>query len=536
MKKTRKISLQPKLLLGLVTMAAALALTLIPAITGLYRMRMEEYYKNLAFNLASAAAEYIDGDSIEKYYTTGEKDAYYDEVGNYLLNIKENVGPKYFYVVVPEEDVMVYIWDVGLPGEEGVCELGDSDAYYGDGYRLMHEAFAVDAEQTILVTENEEYGYLASAYVAILDGEGQPAAPASVDISMDMINAQIRQLMLLTLLVTLGVLVVSVFAYYYYVRRILIRPLKTLHGAATGLVEDNVEHLGDFSLDIKTGDELEDLSDSMNYMVGELDEYIKNLSRVTAEKERIGAELDVARHIQASMLPCIFPAFPERHEFDIYASMNPAKEVGGDFYDFFMVDKSHLAIVMADVSGKGVPAALFMVIGKTLIKDHTEPDEDLGAVFSEVNNMLCQSNSEGLFITAFEGVLDLCTGEFRYVNAGHEMPFIAHAGEPFKPYKIKPGFVLAGMEDMRYKSGSMVLEPGDKVFQYTDGVTEATDINKNLYGMERLEKILGESSALPPQQILEAVKADVDAFVGEAEQFDDLTMLALEFKEKMKEE
>ena len=536
MKKTRKISLQPKLLLGLVTMAAALALTLIPAITGLYRMRMEEYYKNLAFNLASAAAEYIDGDSIEKYYTTGEKDAYYDEVGNYLLNIKENVGPKYFYVVVPEDDVMVYIWDVGLPGEEGVCELGDSDAYYGDGYRLMHEAFAVDAEQTILVTENEEYGYLASAYVAILDGEGQSAALASVDISMDMINAQIRQLMLLTLLVTLGVLVVSVFAYYYYVRRILIRPLKTLHGAATGLVEDNVEHLGDFSLDIKTGGELEDLSDSMNYMVGELDEYIKNLSRVTAEKERIGAELDVARHIQASMLPCIFPAFPERHEFDIYASMNPAKEVGGDFYDFFMVDKSHLAIVMADVSGKGVPAALFMVIGKTLIKDHTEPDEDLGAVFSEVNNMLCQSNSEGLFITAFEGVLDLCTGEFRYVNAGHEMPFIAHAGEPFKPYKIKPGFVLAGMEDMRYKSGSMVLGPGDKVFQYTDGVTEATDINKNLYGMERLEKILGESSALPPQQILEAVKADVDAFVGEAEQFDDLTMLALEFKEKMKEE
>ena len=536
MKKTGKFRLQPKLLLGLVTMAAVLAVALIPAITGLYRMRMEEYYQNLAFNLASAAAEYIDGDSIQNYYLTGEKDAYYDEVQSYLLNLKKNIGPKYFYVVVPEDDAMVYIWDVGLPGDEGVCELGDSDAYYGDGDELMHKAFAANAEQTILVTENEEYGYLASAYVAILDSSGNPAALASVDISMDVINAQIRQLMLLTLLVTLAVLVVSVFAYYYYVRRILIRPIKKLHSAATGLVEDNVEHLSEFNLEIKTGDELEDLSDSMNYMVSELDEYIKNLSRVTAEKERIGAELDVARHIQASMLPCIFPAFPELPEIDIFASMNPAKEVGGDFYDFFMVDKSHLAIVMADVSGKGVPAALFMVIGKTLIKDHTEPGEDLGAVFSEVNNMLCSSNSEGLFITAFEGVLDLITGEFRYVNAGHEMPFIAHAGEPFKPYKIKPGFVLAGMEDMRYKSGSMMLQPGDKVFQYTDGVTEATNANSELYGMERLEKALSENTSRSPREIIEAVKADVDAFVGEAEQFDDLTMLALSYKEKMNEE
>ncbi len=396
MKKSRKIKLQPKLLLGLVTMAAALALALIPAITGLYRMRMEEYYQNMAFSLASSAADYIDGDSIEKYYLTGEKDEYYDEVAEYLLTLKRNIGPKYFYVVVPEDDVMVYIWDVGEPGEEGVCELGDSDAYYGDGDRLMHEAFKKDAEQTILVTENEEYGYLASAYVMIPNSEGNPAALASVDISMDMINAQIRQLMLLTLLVTLGVLLVSIFAYYYYVRRILIRPLKTLHGAATGLVENNVEHLDEFHLELDTGDEMEDLSDSFNYMASELDEYIKNLSKVTAEKERIGAELDVARHIQASMLPCIFPAFPDRSEFDIYATMNPAKEVGGDFYDFFMVDKNHLAIVMADVSGKGVPAALFMVIGKTLIKDHTEPGVDLGEVFSEVNNMLCQSKNSAI--------------------------------------------------------------------------------------------------------------------------------------------
>ena len=263
-------------------------------------------------------------------------------------------------------------------------------------------------------------------------------------------------------------------------------------------------------------------------------DYIANLSAVTAEKERIGAELNVATQIQASMLPCIFPAFPERREFDIYAAMDPAKEVGGDFYDFFMVDQTHLAVVMADVSGKGVPAALFMVIGKTLIKDHTLPGRDLGEVFSEVNRLLCEANSEGLFITAFEGVLDLKTGELCYVNAGHEMPFVGRAGG-FEAQKIRPGFVLAGMEGVRYRAGSLTLQPGDKLFQYTDGVTEATDAGNNLYGMERLSEALNAHASESPQQICAAVRADIDAFVKDAPQFDDITMLCLEYKQPCEE-
>ena len=267
-------------------------------------------------------------------------------------------------------------------------------------------------------------------------------------------------------------------------------------------------------------------------MEQDINNYIDNLTKITAEKERIGAELDIATNIQKSMLPSIFPAFPDRKEVDIYATMNPAKEVGGDFYDFFMVDEDHLAIVMADVSGKGVPAALFMVIGKTLIKDHTQPGRDLGEVFSQVNDLLCESNSEGLFITAFEGVLDLVTGEFRYVNAGHEIPFICKKGGVFEPYPIKAGFVLAGMEGMRYKCGSMQLEPGDKVFQYTDGVTEATNRDNDLYGMERLGRVLGKNADLSPEELLPKVKEDIDTFVDGAPQFDDITMLCLEYKEE----
>ncbi len=258
--------------------------------------------------------------------------------------------------------------------------------------------------------------------------------------------------------------------------------------------------------------------------------------KVSNEKQRISSELDVATHIQTSMLPCIFPAFPGQREFDIFASMTPAREVGGDFYDFFMVDEKNLAVVMADVSDKGVPAALFMVIGKTLIKDHTVPGEDLGAVFTKVNRLLCESNSEGMFITAFEGVLNLETGEFRYVNAGHEMPFIYRNGENFRVEKIKPGFVLAGMDSMKYKSGALMLGEGDKIFLYTDGVTEATNKNKELFGMERLEKVLNDAKHETPNLIVESVHSDIKEFVEDAPQFDDITMLCLSFKSKYRGE
>lgn len=294
----------------------------------------------------------------------------------------------------------------------------------------------------------------------------------------------------------------------------------------------NLEH----KAEVRANNELGDLASSVNKMAVSLDNYINDLTRMTAEKERIGAELDVATHIQSSMLPCIFPAFPDRKEFDVYASMTPAKEVGGDFYDFFMVDESHVAIVVADVSGKGVPAALFMVIGKTLIKDHTVSGAGLEKVFMEVNNLLCESNSENMFITAFEGVLDLKTGEFRYINAGHETPYICKKGDTFKQYPVKAGFVLAGMEDIVYRGGVCTLEPGDKLFQYTDGVPEATDANNELYGMERLDAVMTRVSNMTPEEILPVVKEDIDNFVKEAPQFDDITMLCLEYRERMKTE
>lgn len=297
--------------------------------------------------------------------------------------------------------------------------------------------------------------------------------------------------------------------------------------------EEDWENLRKNSNRIKTGDEIEGLSDSFFQMMDDITDYVDNLAKVTAEKERIGAELNVATQIQADMLPNIFPAFPDREEIDIYATMNPAKEVGGDFYDFYMVDDRHLVMVMADVSGKGVPAALFMVIGKTLLKDHTRPGMSLGDVFTEVNDLLCESNKEGLFITAFECVLDMVTGELLFVNAGHELPFVQKKDGSYEVYKTKPGFVLAGMEGIRYRQGSIQLEPGDRLFLYTDGAPEATNAENELYGMERLEKTLNNNQEKSPEELLPAIKADIDSFVGGAPQFDDITMLCMEFRKKM---
>lgn len=318
--------------------------------------------------------------------------------------------------------------------------------------------------------------------------------------------------------------VVSVIIYMF--SKELVRPLE--------LLQEDVKIISSGNLDntarVLENDEIGDLAIAFNNMTKSLKQYINDLTSITAEKERIGAELNVATHIQSSMLPSIFPAFPNDTRFDIYATMNPAKEVGGDFYDFFMIDDKHLAIVVADVSGKGVPAALFMVIGKTLIKDHTSLTNNLTEVFYKVNNILCESNSENLFITAFEAVINIETGHLTYVNAGHELPYIYKKGKDWNAYPMKAGFVLAGMEDMKFTTGEFYLEPGDKVFQYTDGVTEATNINNELYGMDRLKKILDTCCDKNMEELLSAVKKDIDSFVGDAPQFDDITMLGFEYK------
>ena len=534
MQKRRK--LQTTVLMSFTLLAVVLIIVISFVVGDRYIQGEMENCRTTAYAYTKSAAELIDGDKIAYYLETGEKDDYYYEILDFLNAFRLNTDIQYYYVFVPFEDDLVYIWDANIlkPGEMeiDVCELGYREEYMEGGKEATYSIYKQNPPEEIELVNDDKYGYIASAYSPVFNSSGEPVAVVGVDVYMPDLQANMREFLVAVVVTIMLVVLVAILLCFFFVKRKIVNPINKIRDASRSMVE-NLENEESMEVSVKTGNEIEELFDSFKQMYGDVRDYINQLSVVTAEKERIGAELDVAAHIQASMLPCIFPAFPERKEIDIFATMDPAKEVGGDFYDFFMVDDRHLAIVMADVSGKGIPAALFMVIGKTLIKDHTTPGRDLGKVFTAVNNLLCEANSEGLFITAFEGVLDLVTGEFNFVNAGHEMPFVCKADGAFEPYKIRPGFVLAGMEDMRYRAGSMILEPGDKIFQYTDGVTEATNIHNELYGMERLEVILNKVKCGTPHEILPAVKADVDEFVGEAPQFDDITMLCLEYKERM---
>lgn len=528
----KKHSFRKKILNALLLFSVFLVLTICIAISTYYKQQEMQQYSKLAYAYAKTAAEYIEGDRIAEYVESQETDDYYQQVLDFLNATQSHADLLYYYVFVPYEKDLVYVWDATQ--KEGACPLGYREEYMEGGAEMALKIMAGDFEEEIQIVDDDTYGYIGSAYYPLKNSAGENVALVGVDLPMPDINQNLMAFNMVIMFAVIAVILLFILILYLNFNKAFIEPINQLNQVTKNMV-GRLESDCEMEIQIDTGDEIEELASSFNHMYVEVKEYIHKLSDITKEKERIGAELSIATHIQSSMLPCIFPAFPEKKEIDIYATMNPAKEVGGDFYDFFMVDERHLAIVMADVSGKGVPAALFMVIGKTLIKDHTQPGRDLGEVFTEVNNLLCESNSEGLFITAFEGVLDLVSGEFRFVNAGHEMPFVCKKSGTYEPYKIRAGFVLAGMEGIRYKAGSMQLEPGDKIFQYTDGVTEATNAAEELYGMERLTKTLQQYASKSPMELLPAIKEDIDAFVGEAVQFDDITMLCLEYRERMTE-
>jgi sigma-B regulation protein RsbU (phosphoserine phosphatase) len=303
------------------------------------------------------------------------------------------------------------------------------------------------------------------------------------------------------------------------------RPITILSEGVKKISSGNLEYRSE----IKTGDEIEELSLNFERMGRELMVYIKNLNSVTAEKERIGAELTIATKIQASMLPGIFPAFPDREEFDVYASMLPAKEVGGDFYDFFLVEKNILAMLIADVSGKGVPAALFMVIAKTLIKNNAQHGLSPKDVFATVNNLLCANNEEGMFVTVFMGFLDILTGTLTCVNAGHNPPLIKR-GDRFEWLRIKPGLFLGGMENTTYHQEELYLKSGDVIYLYTDGVTEAMNPQREQFTESRLLEAVDAHKDCGVQEFAVSIKDAIDTFVEGAEQADDITMLVLKYK------
>ncbi len=275
--------------------------------------------------------------------------------------------------------------------------------------------------------------------------------------------------------------------------------------------------------------ELGQLTDDLILMGEEIDLHVHEVEKATAEKERIGTELNMATSIQASQLPNIFPAYPERKEFDLFASMKPAKEVGGDFYDFFFVDDDHIALVMADVSGKGVPAALFMMISKILIKSQLKNGESPGEALNNANNELCENNDAGLFVTVWAAVIEISTGKGVSVNAGHEHPAYRKGNGNFELLEYEHDLAVAAFPGVPFGERQFRMEPGDCLFVYTDGVAEAQNAEHKLFEMDRMIDVLNQDPTAEPEQLIKNVTKGIKAFVDKAEQFDDITMLCFRY-------
>lgn len=415
--------------------------------------------------------------------------------------------------------------------EDKRMPLGSAGSVFPEYCRDIADSYYSGVHANNYFVAEGPFGYTTTALYPIVR-EGKTAAFVGVDIPMATLqsdtNRFIFQIVCAAVLATAVLLLIG----SVFMVKTMVEPIKLVSREAERFVADN-NAISEKLSSIQTHDEIQTLGESLLRLEIEINEYIDNLTKVTAEKERIGAELNVATQIQADMLPSIFPPFPDRKEFDIYATMTPAKEVGGDFYDFFLIDDDHLALVIADVSGKGVPAALFMVIAKTLIKNRTQmasggpysPAEILGYV----NEQLCEGNEAELFVTVWLGILQISTGKGLVSNAGHEYPAIRRAGGEYELVKTKHSMAVAAMEGIRFREHEFELHAGDSLYVYTDGVAEATDSRDELFGTDRMLAALNEDPDARPEQLLHTVKKHIDGFVGEAMQFDDITMLCLHY-------
>ena len=526
-------------LLKMTLLALVLIVGICAAIGSLFLRQTLQTYSTFAFSYTRMAADVIDGDTVLRYVETGEKDSYYDRITLLLETVAKHSSLRYFYVVIPQENGLLYIWDA--QPNHTARELLNVWEYSGTYPREEAErAYRNGAEQYGMYRYKDMD--LATAISPLKNSAGETVAIIAADMLMPNIRTSFWGLLANVALYICLIMLVAMAFSYYSIRKGVITPLLKLQTTVTGLV-DNLERES-VQLDIKTGDEIEMLARSVEKMDKKLRNYISENLTITAENERIGTELSLATRIQFDMMPNVFPHFSGNEHYSIDALMHPAKEVGGDFYDFFMIDDDHLALVTADVSGKGVGAALFMMIAKTLIKNEAIHGDAPAEVLRRVNEQLSENNEEGMFVTVWLGVLELSTLRLNYADAGHEKMLLYHDGSwryIEKPRRsaalaMLPEEMIDQMPQLPFVEGALQLSPGDVLFEYTDGVTEAVNADAELFGEERLLSTLQRAPSLEPTQLLPFLRGEVDAFVDGAPQFDDITMLAIRLNDPDKQQ
>ena len=539
-KKQRLRSSMAANIIGAVVMLLIVFGIIVSAIglAGFTRAFKREYDVS-TFHMADTATLLVNGDHLDEYLAGEETEEY--------LRTKENLDDYCRTIYVS----LIYVIDVDRSdygrfvsifnsvdnevddSEYSAWELGYRRDTTNDEYRRKYRAiYEQDSPyETVyrLKTTDGQHPHI-TTLVPVRDSSGEVAAILCMQRPVREVNdARARYLRDIVIMTVILALISSAFI-VLYIRRNFVRPIRRISDEAVRFARENTkgEQLGGVS---RFG-EISRLAGSIDTMETDMVEYMENLTSVTAEKERIGAELSLANTIQSNSIPNVFPAFPDRSDFDIYASMDPAKEVGGDFYNFFLIDDDHLAMSIGDVSGKGIPAALFMMVTNILVSDRTSMGGGPAEILQFVNENLCAHNKAEMFVTVWLGILELSTGRLTAANAGHEYPAVKRGDGRFELLKDRHGFVLGGLSSSKYTEYELQMEPGDKVFVYTDGVPEAANCEEEMFGTERMLAALNAQASAPPERILANVRSAVDNFVKDAEQFDDLTMLCVEYKGK----
>ncbi len=553
-----KFPLRVKVNLLIIIFVVILVASIIIVGSILYKSAVKESYNQTAHDITETTEALFDDTELETYadllnrYVAGEAteeevndcvaSPRYSEVKSRLEKIREAFSANDIFVCVidveeldkytPEAkekhewNPIKYIMDCYNNPEEDM-KFGDSSGIVVDFINKLKEAWISGESPSDFMETDTKFGWNMNAFYPIVKG-GKTIAAINVEIPMPTLKRDVWIFALTMSIVAIVILIIAIVVLSSMLGRMVVKPVNLIAHEANHFVSADTA-ISDRLSTIKTKDEIQMLSESLLTMELSINDYIRNITEITAEKERIGAELDIATGIQASMLPSDFGTYDFLKEFDLYATMHPAKEVGGDFYDFFLTDATHVALVMADVSGKGVPAALFMAKGKTAIKTRAMMGGDPADILTDVNDQMCEGNEAELFVTVWLAIIDLKTGKGRAANAGHEHPALRHKDGTFELIKYRHSPAVATMEGMMFKDHEFELLPGDTLFVYTDGVTEATDAHDELFGEERLTDALNVDPNAVPKDLLSNVRAGIDAFVGEAPQFDDITMLGFRY-------
>lgn len=491
-------------------------------------------YQDSAFRTASTAAALVDGDKIDTYLQGSENDAEYQDILSRMNTLCQKQNVTLIYVIAVDtsdynsfRSVFNTVNDSSgySPWPLGYERQTTNDSYKTIYKQIYENGLTKGFINRISSLQGREPH--TTALIPIYDSQKAVKAILCVERPMtDLVTARTSYLQsVISIAVFLCFL--STFSAAGFLEHEFVKPMRKIHAETKRFSTENEPIANSALAQISKIREIEEVGASLEKMEHDTQQYIQNLTRITAEKERLGTELSLAAQIQSEILPNTFPPFPDRHDFDLYACMTTAKEVGGDFYDFFFIDSDHLGLVMADVSGKGVPAALFMMMARLLLNTLAMTGASPAEVLRRANDTICQNNKSDMFVTVWFGVLTLSTGRLTAANAGHEYPVIQRQGEPFAIYKDKHRLALGAMPGIRYQEYELTLNRGDVLFLYTDGVPEATNSSQQMLGTEGMLKLLNQSGAKTTKALLQDVAAGVAAFTGDAPQFDDVTMMAV---------